>query len=162
MKAVTVIKAEKLDFLLAVGGGSVLDGTKFVAAAALCEDDPWQILLRHGANVKKALPFGTVLTLPATGSEMNSGGVVTRVSHQAKLHFASSLLFPSFSILDPTKSFTLPKHQLANGVVDAFVHTMEQYLTYPVDSPLQDRFAEGLLLTLIEIGPKVLENPQRL
>jgi NADP-dependent alcohol dehydrogenase len=117
-------------------------------------------LLRHGANVKKALPFGTVLTLPATGSEMNSGGVITRVSHQAKLHFSSSLLFPSFSILDPTKSFTLPEHQLANGVVDAFVHTMEQYLTYPVDSPLQDRFAEGLLLTLIEIGPEVLNNPQ--
>jgi NADP-dependent alcohol dehydrogenase len=158
MKAVAQIRREKLDFLLAVGGGSVLDGTKFVAAAVQYEGDPWQILLDHGASVKSALPLGTVLTLPATGSEMNPTGVITREEFKAKLHFASPAVFPKFSILDPTKTFTLPPRQVANGVVDAFVHVMEQYLTFPSDSPVQDRFAEGLLSTLIEVGPKALAS----
>lgn len=158
MKAVNLIKAEKLDFLLAVGGGSVIDGTKFIAAAVFQKDDPWNILLKHGANIEKALPYGTVLTLPATGSEMNNGSVISRGLD--KLFFTHTTVYPQFSVLDPTKSFTLPPRQLANGVVDAFTHTMEQYLTYPVGAQVQDRFAEGLLSTLIETGPKVLSNPQ--
>lgn len=158
MKAVAQIKANQLDFLLAVGGGSVIDGTKFVAAAVLAEGEPWDILLNHGANVKHALPYGSVLTLPATGSEMNSGSVISRGSD--KLYFTSGHVFPQFSVLDPTKSYTLPPRQLANGVIDAYTHIMEQYLTYPVGAQVQDRFAEGLLSTLIEVGPKVLANPQ--
>ena len=161
IKAVEVIKQNKIDFLLAVGGGSVIDGTKFIAAAALFEgDDPWLIMEKRGNNVTRALPFGSVLTLPATGSEMNSGGVVTRKAINAKLAFSSRHCFPQFSVLDPTKTFTLPVRQIGNGAVDAFVHVMEQYLTYPVNSPVQDRFAEGLLLTLIEEGPKALANPE--
>lgn len=160
MQAVAQIKAGQLDYLLAVGGGSVIDGTKFVAAAVYAEGDAWQILTARGANVNKALPYGTVLTLPATGSEMNDGAVITRESEKAKLYFANERVFPQFSVLDPTKSYTLPPRQLANGVVDAYTHVMEQYLTYPVGAKVQDRFAEGLLQTLIEIGPKLLQNPQ--
>ena len=161
MQAVEVIKQGQIDFLLAVGGGSVIDGTKFIAAAALFEgDDPWAILEKRGTNIKKALPFGSVLTLPATGSEMNAGGVVTRKSIKAKMAFSSPHCYPKFSVLDPTKTYTLPVRQIGNGAVDAFVHVMEQYMTYPVNSPVQDRFAEGLLKTLIEEGPKALKNPE--
>jgi NADP-dependent alcohol dehydrogenase len=159
MEAVELVRREKLDFLLAVGGGSVIDGTKFVAAAAHYAGEPWDILLSGGRKVTQALPIGTVLTLAATGSEMNNGGVVTRLALQAKLPFRNNLLFPRFSILDPSKSFTLPERQVANGVVDAFVHVVEQYLTYPVNAPVQDRFAEGLLQTLIEQGPLALSQP---
>lgn len=160
LEAVELVRREKLDFLLAVGGGSVIDGTKFVAAAAHYVGEPWEILQSGGRKISQALPIGTVLTLAATGSEMNNGGVVTRLSLQAKLPFRNNLLFPRFSILDPTKSFTLPVRQVANGVVDAFVHVIEQYLTYPVNAPVQDRFAEGLLQTLIEQGPLALSQPQ--
>jgi NADP-dependent alcohol dehydrogenase len=160
MQAVELVRKHGIDFLLAVGGGSVIDGTKFVAAAALFDGDPWAILEKRGRNITRALPFGTVLTLPATGSEMNNTSVVTRKSLQAKLSFASALVFPKFSILDPVTTFTLPAKQVGNGVVDAFIHVMEQYMTYPVNSPVQDRFAEGLLQTLIEEGPKALANPE--
>lgn len=160
IQAVQLVRDEKLDFLLAVGGGSVIDGTKFVAAAVHFEGDPWAILEKRGRNIGRVLPFGSVLTLPATGSEMNNGGVVTRKSLKAKVAFSSNLLFPKFSILDPSKTFTLPPRQIGNGVVDAFAHVMEQYMTYPVNAPVQDRFAEGLLLTLIEEGPKALANPE--
>jgi len=160
MQAVELVRKEKLNFLLAVGGGSVIDGTKFVAAAANFDGDPWTILEKRGRNITHALPFGSILTLPATGSEMNDGSVVTRRSLQAKMAFASKLVFPKFSILDPAKTFTLPPRQIGNGVVDAFAHVMEQYMTYPVNSPVQDRFAEGLLQTLIEEGPKALANPE--
>ena len=159
MRAIEQVKAEKIDFLLAVGGGSVIDGTKFVAAGALLDEDPWSIFDKRSANIVDALPFGTVLTLPATGSEMNSGGVVTRKSTQEKRSFMSRKVFPQFSILDPSKTFTLPVRQVGNGVIDAFAHIMEQYLTYPVNAKVQDRFAEGLLLTLVEEGPKALANP---
>lgn len=158
MKAVELIREQKLDFLLAVGGGSVIDGTKFIAAAVNYAGDEWQILETHGAKITQALPFGSVLTLPATGSEMNSGGVVTRKSTQTKLAFGSSHVFPQFSVLDPNKTYSLPLRQLANGVVDAFIHVMEQYLTYSVNAQVQDRFAESLLQTLIEIAPKVVEE----
>lgn len=159
MEAVQIARKENIDFLLAVGGGSVIDGTKFVAAAVPYADDPWNILLSGGEDIKTALPIGTVLTLAATGSEMNNGGVITRRSSQSKLPFHSDLVFPEFSILDPSKSFTLPERQVANGIVDAFVHVVEQYLTYPVNAALQDRFAEGLLLTLIEQGPLAFSDP---
>ena len=160
MQAVEIIRTEKLDFLLAVGGGSVIDGCKFVAAAVPFVGDPWEILKNFGHNISSALPFGAVLTLPATGSEMNHGAVITQKATQTKLPFMNPLVFPQFSILDPSKTFTLPTRQIANGVVDAFVHTVEQYLTYPANGMVQDRYAEGLLNILIEIGPKVLANPQ--
>ncbi|MBS0961290.1 iron-containing alcohol dehydrogenase [Acetobacter thailandicus] len=155
MKAVGLIREKKIDFLLAVGGGSVIDGTKFVAAAVNYEGDPWEILQTYGKKITSALPFGTVLTLPATGSEMNDGSVITRKETHTKLAFQNPLVFPQFSVLDPTKTFTLPARQIANGVVDSFVHIIEQYLTYPAHGMVQDRFAEGLLQTLIEIGPKL-------
>ncbi|WP_042421628.1 iron-containing alcohol dehydrogenase [Comamonas granuli] len=159
MRAVAQVRAENIDYLLAVGGGSVIDGTKFVAAAACFDGEPWDILLQRGRNVQRALPLASVLTLPATGSEMNNGGVVTRKATQAKLSFSSAHCFPQFSVLDPTKTYTLPREQIANGLVDAYVHIMEQYLTYPVQARPQDRFAEGLLQTLVEIAPGALAEP---
>lgn len=159
MRAIQQARIENIDFLLAVGGGSVIDGTKFVAAGVPLDEDPWSIFDKRGANIASALPFGAVLTLPATGSEMNSGGVVTRKATQEKRSFMSRKVFPQFSILDPSKTLSLPPRQVGNGVVDAFAHIMEQYLTYPVGAKVQDRFAEGLLLTLIEDGPKALSEP---
>ena len=161
MKAVTIIKEQNIDFILAVGGGSVIDGIKFVSAAVHYEGNPIEILqkrilFKEGAKV---VPFGTVLTLPATGSEMNSGAVVTIAATQEKLTLGGSALFPKFSICDPTVIQSLPKRQLQNGVVDAYTHVMEQYLTYPHDGFLQDRISEGILQTLIEVGPKVVDNP---
>jgi len=160
MKGVAIAKANKIDFLLAVGGGSVLDGTKFIAAASLWEgSDPWEILSRRSeVHVGKALPIGTVLTLPATGSEMNGNAVVTRWETKDKLAFDSEFVLPVFSILDPQVVFSLPQIQVANGIVDAFIHVMEQYLTYPANAPIQDRFAESILTTLIEEGTKVLAD----
>ena len=161
MRAVELVRAERIDFLLAVGGGSVIDGTKFIAAGSLLEEDPWTAIFeQRAASVQSALPFGAVLTLPATGSEMNSAAVVTRKATQEKRAFASRHVFPRFAVLDPTKTYTLPARQVGNGVVDAFIHVMEQYLTHPVDAKVQDRFAEGLLLTLIEDGPKALSDPE--
>ncbi|MFZ2855631.1 MAG: alcohol dehydrogenase [Rhodocyclaceae bacterium] len=159
MQAVELARQEKIDFLLAVGGGSVIDGTKFIAAAIPFAGDPWDILARR-APVKSVIAFGSILTLPATGSEMNNGAVITRKASKDKLAFSNRLLFPCFSVLDPSKTFTLPPRQIANGVVDAFVHVIEQYLTCPADAKVQDRFAEGLLLTLIEEGPRALSEPE--
>ncbi|NIH22748.1 iron-containing alcohol dehydrogenase [Providencia heimbachae] len=160
VKAVDKIESEGFDFLLAVGGGSVIDGTKFVAAAVNYPGDRWEVVTSGGSTINKALPFGTVLTLPATGSEMNKGSVITREELHSKLAFMSDKVFPKFSILDPVKTYTLPPRQISNGVVDAFVHIIEQYLTYPVNANVQDVFAEGLLKTLIDIGPKALEAPE--
>ncbi|MFZ5951128.1 MAG: iron-containing alcohol dehydrogenase [Candidatus Rifleibacteriota bacterium] len=160
MKCVEKVKATGCDFLLAAGGGSVIDGTKFIAAAALFDGDPWKILQTFGSCVKNALPFASVLTLPATGSEMNSGSVITRAEFKAKLPFKSDLVYPVFSVLDPMKTYTLPARQVANGVVDAFVHIVEQYLTQPAHAAVQDRFAEGLLHVLIEQGPLALKEPE--
>lgn len=161
MKAVEIIRAEKIGFILAVGGGSVIDGVKFISAAVNFEGDTAEILKKRilFKDVSKVIPFGTVLTLPATGSEMNSGAVVTIEATQEKLTLGGSALFPVFSIVDPTVIISLPKRQLQNGVVDAFTHVMEQYLTYPHDALLQDRISESILQTLIEIGPAVVENP---
>lgn len=159
MKAVEVIRDKKLDFILAVGGGSVIDGVKFIAAAVNFEGNPIDILHKRMRIEDNAMPFGTVLTLPATGSEMNSGAVVTINETKEKLTCGGPALFPKFSVCDPSVIASLPKRQLQNGVVDAFTHVMEQYLTYPHDALLQDRIAEGILQTLVEIGPQVVENP---
>ena len=161
MKAVAVIREEKIGFILAVGGGSVIDGVKFISAAVNYDGEAADILRKRilFKDVSQVIPFGTVLTLPATGSEMNSGAVVTIEATQEKLTLGGSALFPVFSIVDPTVITSLPKRQLQNGVIDAFTHVMEQYLTYPHDAMLQDRIAEGILQTLIEIGPDVVENP---
>lgn len=153
MQAVDIVRAENIDFLLAVGGGSVMDGTKFVALASKVDADH-QNLLFHGfapVPVTEATPLGCIATLPATGSEMNMGGVITY--NEQKYPFMSPLVFPKFSFLDPDLTLTLPKEQVANGVADAFVHVVEQYITYPVNAKVQDRIAEGILKTLIEDGP---------
>ena len=161
MKAVEIVKNENVDFLLAVGGGSVIDGTKFVNLAANYEGENPADLLYNGFSpviVSKSLPIGTVLTLPATGSEMNSGAVVSY--KHAKFPVMSPFSFPKFSILDPTLTFTLPSTQVANGIVDTFIHVVEQYVTYPAEGRFQDRTAEGILQTLIEIGKHTIDNPK--
>lgn len=159
INALEMIETHQIDYLLAVGGGSVIDGSKFVAAASQYEgEDPWDILANRG-RVKSALPLGVVLTLPATGSESNVVSVVSRGDD--KLSFVSSRIRPLFAVLDPAVSLSLSPRQVSNGVVDAFVHVIEQYLTFPVNAKVQDRFAEGLLLTLIEDGPKALAAETR-
>ncbi|MBL4660808.1 MAG: iron-containing alcohol dehydrogenase [Alcanivoracaceae bacterium] len=156
IKSLEIIKEQKIDYLLAVGGGSVIDATKFIAAAALYDgDDPWDILKKQ-EKISQAIPMGAILTLPATGSESNSGSVMTRDGN--KLFFGSPLVYPLFAILDPATTLTLSDRQISNGVVDAFVHTVEQYLTYPVNAKVQDRFSEGILQTLIADGPLALED----
>lgn len=160
LKAVEIIRSQNINFILAVGGGSVIDATKFISAAACFKGaDSWEILEKQ-APVEEALPFGTVLTLPATGSEMNTGAVITRASDKSKLAFASEKVYPKFSILDPSVTFSLPVKQIGNGVVDTFVHVVEQYATYPANALIQDYFAESVLKTLITEGPKALENPE--
>jgi NADP-dependent alcohol dehydrogenase len=161
LKAVDIIHKENITFILAVGGGSVIDGVKFMSGATHYQGDPANILRNRTlfTDLSKVIPFGTVLTLPATGSEMNSGSVVTIEATQEKLVLGGSALFPKFSICDPTVIASLPKRQLENGVVDAFTHVMEQYLTYTTDAFLQDRISESILKTLVEIGPKVVQNP---
>lgn len=159
MKAVKLIKEEGIDYLLAVGGGSVADATKFIAAATLFEgSDPWDILSKQ-SPITKALPFGVVLTLSATGSEMNGGAVITKDETKEKLSFGSPITYPKFSVLDPETTYSLPVKQVCNGVIDSFVHVMEQYLTFPANAMIQDKFAEAVLSTLTVEGPKVLENP---
>jgi len=159
MKAVELVRREKLDWILPVGGGSVLDGAKFVAAAVNYPRDPWQILVTAGVDVTEALPIGAVLTLPATGSEANGASVISRRAIKEKLHFISSHVYPRFSVIDPETTFSLPPRQIANGIGDTFCHVMEQYLTYPADAAVQDRFAEGILRTLNEVAPKTIANP---
>ncbi|EDM44487.1 iron-containing alcohol dehydrogenase [unidentified eubacterium SCB49] len=159
LEALKVIKENNITYLLAVGGGSVIDGTKFLSAAAVYNGDtPWDILTKH-IRTEKGMPFGAVLTLPATGSEMNSGAVITRKETQEKLAMGGPGLFPEFSILDPQVISSIPERQLANGLTDAFTHVLEQYMTYPIGASLQDRFAESILQTLVEVAPKVLKDP---
>ena len=159
LNALKIIKDEKITYLLAVGGGSVIDGTKFLSAAAVYEGEtPWDILTKK-IITKKGMPFGTVLTLPATGSEMNSGAVITRAETKEKLSMGGPGLFPVFSVLDPQVITSIPERQLANGLTDAFTHVLEQYMTYPIGAFLQDRFAESILQTLVEVAPKVLKDP---
>jgi NADP-dependent alcohol dehydrogenase len=159
MECLKVIKSEKVDFILAVGGGSVIDGTKFLSAAALYPgSDPWEILEERIPTLE-GMPFGTVLTIPATGSEMNSGAVITKAATRQKRVMGGSGLFPKFSILDPSVVASLPRRQIENGVIDAFFHVLEQYLTYPTQAVIQDRLSEAILHSLVEIGPKIVEDP---
>lgn len=159
MECVKQCRKDGSQFLLAVGGGSVLDGTKFIAAALRHEGEPWDILAQRIA-VKSAVPLGSVLTLPATGSESNGFAVISRKSSQEKLAFGSDACYPVFSILDPTTTFSLPTKQVRNGIVDAFTHVMEQYATYPAAAAVQDRQAEAILATLVEQGPATLARPE--
>lgn len=159
MKAVKIAKEKNIDYLLAVGGGSVLDGTKFIAAAAKFQgDDAWDILAKN-APLTESIPLASVLTLPATGSEMNMGSVVSRREFKQKKAFLHPLSYPQFSILDPNTLESLPKRQKANGVVDAYTHVLEQYLTFPNEASIQDHWAEGVLKTLLCYGERyVLED----
>lgn len=158
MRCVAECKTKGIDYLLAVGGGSVIDGTKFIATAIQWDGDPWEFMTRR--DLTKAVPLATVLTIPATGSEMNSGAVISRREYKEKLAFFNSACFPQFSILDPTAIYSLPKKQVANGIIDTFVHTVEQYLTFDNKALIQDYWAEGILKTLIEIAPKLMENQE--
>jgi NADP-dependent alcohol dehydrogenase len=158
MRAVELARREKVEWILAAGGGSVLDGAKFVAAAVPYAGDPWEILVTRGAKLQSALPVGTVLTLPGTGSEANGASVISRRSIRQKLAFIHPLAFPRFSILDPEATFTLPERQIANGVADAFTHVIEQYLTFPARAAVQDRFAESVMHVLIEEGPRSVKS----
>ncbi|OHE77460.1 MAG: aldehyde reductase [Verrucomicrobia bacterium GWF2_62_7] len=158
MKAVELARREKIDFILAVGGGSVLDGSKFIAAAIPFEGEPWDIM-NKGAAVQSATPLASILTLPATGSESNTFAVISRRETCEKLAFGSVHVYPKFAVLDPETTFSLPPRQVSNGVVDAFCHVCEQYMTFPADAQIQDRFAESILKTLIEVGPKTLADP---
>lgn len=155
MKAVEIVKKENIDFLLAVGGGSVMDGTKFISLASKYNGEGVDIL--NGKFIDEAIPMGTVVTLPATGSEMNCGAVISY--KKTKKVVMNKNTYPKFSILDPTLTYTLPETQVANGIIDTFIHVVEQYVTYPVDARFQDRTAEGILQTLIEIGEKTIKNP---
>jgi len=159
MNALEQIKTQKITFLLAVGGGSVIDGTKFLSAAAEYDGEtPWDILTGR-KPILKGMPFGAVLTLPATGSEMNSGFVLTRKETKEKLASGGPALYPQFSILDPQVVRSIPQKQIANGLADAFTHVLEQYMTYPNHALLQDRFAESILQTLVEVAPAMLKDP---
>lgn len=160
MRAVEICRKENVEFLLAVGGGSVIDGTKFIAVATYYENsDPWDIVVK-AISPKQAIPLGCILTLSATGSESNPYAVISRDSTQEKLPFESELVFPQFAIIDPQVQYSLPRRQIQNGIVDAFAHVMEQYMTYPVQAPLQDQFSEAIARTLIEYGPKALRQPR--
>lgn len=160
LKAVELAKSEKIDFLLAVGGGSVIDGTKFIALAMNYKGaDPWEIVINpKEASVILPIPLAAVLTLPATGSEMNCGAVISRLATKEKFAIHNSYNYPNFSILDPEVCFSLPERQIANGLIDTYVHVMEQYLTYPSDGMVQDRFNEGVLHTILEIAPKIVKD----
>ena len=160
IKAIALGKAENVDFTLAVGGGSIIDGTKFIVAGMNYDGDPWDFIIGK-APVPAAKPFGTVLTLPATGSEMNCGAVISRRATQEKYAFHNAQGFPRFSVLDPTAVYSLPKRQVANGIVDTFIHTTEQYLTTAGSPMVMDRFAEGVLLTLTDIAPRLLADGER-
>ncbi|MCD8073058.1 MAG: iron-containing alcohol dehydrogenase [Alistipes sp.] len=153
-KAIAIGKEQGIDFLLAVGGGSVLDGTKLIASGMVYQGDPWEIVIKGKAT--GAIPYASVMTLPATGSEMNSGAVISRTETREKFAFYTS--YPQFSILDPEATYSLPANQVAAALSDIFVHVTEQYLTTPGQSRVMDRWAEGLLMTVIEIAPKIREN----
>ena len=160
MKAVEICRTEKIELILSVGGGSIIDGCKFIALAAHYQGDPWEILTKPDYKADKAIALGVVQTLPATGSEMNSGAVISRRAIGAKQAFGNPLVFPQFAILDPETTYTLPTRQLQNGIIDPFIHVTEQYLTTNVNSSIQDGFAEAVLKTLIEVGSEIVNGTQ--
>ncbi|GIM47273.1 NADH-dependent alcohol dehydrogenase [Collibacillus ludicampi] len=156
-KGVDICKAEGIEFLLAVGGGSVIDCTKAITIGAKYEGDVWDIITRK-VTPTDALPFGTVLTLAATGSEMNSGSVITNWETKEKYGWGSPLVYPKFSILDPVHTFTVPKDHTVYGIVDIMSHVFEQYFHHVPNTPLQDRMCESILKTVIETAPKLIED----
>ncbi|MCH5585618.1 iron-containing alcohol dehydrogenase [Shimazuella sp. AN120528] len=158
-KGIDICKSEKIDFILAVGGGSVIDGTKAIAAGAIFDGNVWDIITKktHATN---ALPFGTVLTLAATGSEMNSGSVITNWETQEKIGWGSPHVFPRFSILDPVHTFSVPQNQTVYGVVDIMSHVLEQYFSDSPNVPLNEGFSEAILRTVMEAAPKAIANPE--
>ncbi len=160
MEAVTLCREHHVDYLLAVGGGSVIDGTKFIASAIHYAGDPWEIVL-DDTKIKDVVPLATVLTLPATGSEMNGGAVISKQATREKYAFHHPLIYPVFSILDPESCYSLPQKQITAGIADTFVHILEQYLTTINQSIVMDRFAEGLLVTLVELAPQLIENHKK-
>jgi len=160
IKGIALAREKRINFLLAIGGGSVIDGTKFMAAGIAFDGAPALLLENKGSAISRAIPVGCVVTLPASGSESNSRAIISRKALKFKQAIMNSHLFPRFAVLDPVKTFTLPVRQTGNGVVDTFVHVLEQYLTYPVYGKVQDRLAEGLLMLLIEEGPKALAEPE--
>lgn len=156
-KGVEICKTEEIDFILAVGGGSVIDCTKAIAAGAKYEGDAWDLVIKK-AFAKEALPFGTVLTLAATGSEMNSGSVITNWETNEKYGWGSPAVFPKFSILDPVHTFTVPRDQTIYGIVDMMSHVFEHYFHLEENTLMQDRMCESLLLTVMETAPKLLDD----
>jgi NADP-dependent alcohol dehydrogenase len=160
IKGVVIAREKKINYLIAVGGGSVIDGTKFIAAAIPFSGPPFLLLENKGSDIHRALPVGAVVTLPASGSEMNNRAIISRRNLMVKRAVMNPFLFPRFAVLDPTKTYTMPARQIGNGVVDTFAHILEQYMTYPVGGSVQDRLAEGLLHVLIEEGPKALTDPE--
>lgn len=158
--AVKEFKDFNPDLIIAVGGGSVVDGSKLIASSLHYEGDPWDFLIDEKTEPAKYVPLAVVLTLSATGSEMNSGAVITKLETNEKPFFVRYSLYPKFSILDPQNTFTVPKDQTAYGVVDAFSHVLEQYIHTTKDVPLQDRISEGILLTLIENGLIAINEPE--
>lgn len=158
-EALALIREKNITFLLAVGGGSVIDGTKFLSAAANYNGEPWEILKKPVRTFEgEGMPFGTVLTLPATGSEMNSGYVISRRETHEKLSSGGPGLFPEFSVLDPEVVRTIPERQIVNGLTDAYTHVLEQYMTAPSSADLQERIAESILISLQETAPKLLSG----
>lgn len=155
-KAIELGRRENVEFIIAVGGGSTLDGTKLIASAIPSDMDAWDMVVKH-VKVTTALPIASVMTMPATGSEMNSGAVISNLATKEKFAFYS--FHPQFSVLDPEVTYSIPPFQVACGIADTFVHVMEQYLTDTEINPLMDRWAEGILQTLIEIAPQIQENP---
>lgn len=156
-KAIEVIRENNIDFILAVGGGSTIDCTKLISAGVFYEGDAWDIVINK-YTPKKALPFGVILTLAATGSEMNSGSVITNIETGEKLGWGSPLVYPKFSILDPVYTFTVPRNQTVNGIVDMMSHLLEQYFNRE-HNPLIDSFIEGTMKTIMEYAPVALEKP---
>lgn len=160
MQGVEFARKNSIDLILAVGGGSVIDGVKFMSGAFYYEGDPWDVLDRkENCNFTRALPFGTILTLPATGSEANSGAVISRDEVKQKRTMGGPMFFPKFSFCNPEQVATLPQRQIANGIIDSYMHTLEQYLTFSVGNYLQERQAEGILQTLIQIAPELMKDP---
>ncbi|OCA68666.1 aldehyde reductase, partial [Chryseobacterium contaminans] len=159
INAISFIKENNINYLLAVGGGSVIDGTKFISAAANYNGEPWDILRNQVRTFEgEGMPFGSILTLPATGSEMNSGYVISRRETNEKLSSGGPGLFPQFSVLDPEVIRSIPKNQIVNGITDAYTHVLEQYMTAPSSADLQERIAESILISLQETAPKVLAD----
>lgn len=158
-KGVEIVKAHDIDFIVAVGGGSVIDGTKLIAAASKYDGDAWDIVTRK-AQVNDAVPFGTVLTLSATGSEMNSGSVITNWETNEKLGWGSPLVFPKFSLLNPEVLYTLPEHQTVNGIIDSMSHLLEQYFNEADNTEVQDQMISGVLKTVMKTGPIAVKDPK--